>query len=159
MMPMRQFKRAHNPFFMVINALFTLVLAIVLIGGVIFVIGKQRFDVAGPLAQEKIVVIPRNSGVADIAYLLESEGVIDQPLLFIGGAYMLKATRGDLKFGEYQFPANASLHDAIDIIIQGKVVQHSFTIPEGLTSEQIVARLSDNDVLTGDIRAFCRPLR
>jgi UPF0755 protein len=49
-----------------------------------------------------------------------------------------------------------SLHDAVDIIIQGKVVQHAFTIPEGLTSEQIVARLSDNDVLTGDIRDIPR---
>jgi UPF0755 protein len=156
MMPMRQFKRAHNPFIMAANALFTLVLLIVVVGGVLFAIGKHRFDATGPLAQEKTVVIPRNSGVADIAYLLEGEGVIDQPIWFIGGAYILKATRGDLKFGEYQFPAHVSLHDAVDIIMQGKVVQHTFTIPEGLTSEQIVARLSDNDVLTGDIRDIPR---
>jgi UPF0755 protein len=26
------------------------------------------------------------------------------------------------------------------------VVQHSITIPEGLTSEQIVARIQDNDI-------------
>jgi UPF0755 protein len=36
------------------------------------------------------------------------------------------------------------------------VVQHAFTIPEGLTSEQIVARLSENDVLTGNIRDIPR---
>ena len=34
----------------------------------------------------------------------------------------------------------------------GKVMQHTLTIPEGLTSEQIIARLSDNDVLSGNIR-------
>jgi UPF0755 protein len=152
MMPMRQFKRAHNPFIMAANALLTLVLIVVVGGGIVFFVGKQRFDAAGPLTKDKMVMVPRSSGVADIAYLLADEGVIDQPLLFIGGAYMLKATKGDLKYGEYQFPANVSLHDVVDIIIQGKVVQHSFTVPEGLTSEQIVARLSDNDVLTGDIR-------
>ena len=33
------------------------------------------------------------------------------------------------------------MRDVIDTIVEGKVVQHAFTIPEGLTSEQIVARL------------------
>jgi UPF0755 protein len=33
----------------------------------------------------------------------------------------------------------------------GKVIIHQISIPEGLTSEQIVARLMDNDVLTGNI--------
>jgi UPF0755 protein len=35
-------------------------------------------------------------------------------------------------------------------------VQHSITIPEGLTSEQIVARLSENDIFTGSIREMPR---
>src|SRR4029077_13268635 len=41
-MTMRQSKRTRNPFVMVGNALFTLVLLIALIGGVTFVVGKQR---------------------------------------------------------------------------------------------------------------------
>ena len=32
------------------------------------------------------------------------------------------------------------------------VVQHKLTIPEGLTSEQVVQRLRDDDVLVGDIK-------
>jgi len=36
------------------------------------------------------------------------------------------------------------------------VVQHSVTIPEGLTSEQIVARLSDNDIFAGSVREVPR---
>ena len=63
---------------------------------------------------------------------------------FIGAALALKA-RSDLKPGEYAFQKNASLRDVIGTIVEGKVVQHTITIPEGLTSEQIVARLSDND--------------
>ena len=35
---------------------------------------------------------------------------------------------------------------------RGKVVLHSITIPEGLTSDQIVQRLKDNDVLIGDVK-------
>jgi UPF0755 protein len=35
-------------------------------------------------------------------------------------------------------------------------VQHAITIPEGLTSEQIVARLSDNDIFAGSVREIPR---
>ena len=83
------------------------------------------------------------------------EGVIDQPWVFIGGVLVLKA-REDLKAGEYQFKAHASLRDVVATIVEGKVVAHQVTIPEGLTSEQIVARLLDDDVLTGNIKEIPR---
>ncbi|MFL5325593.1 MAG: endolytic transglycosylase MltG, partial [Microvirga sp.] len=67
----------------------------------------------------------------------------------------LKAS-SDLKPGEYSFQKNASLRDVIATIVEGKVVQHAVTIPEGLTSEQIVARLSDNDIFTGSVRELPR---
>jgi UPF0755 protein len=41
-------------------------------------------------------------------------------------------------------------------MVEGKVVQHLITIPEGLTSEQIVARLLDSDVLAGNIKDLPR---
>ena len=69
--------------------------------------------------------------------------------------FALKAS-SDLKPGEYQFQKNASLRDVIGTIVEGKVVQHAVTIPEGLTSEQIVARLSDNDIFTGSVREIPR---
>ena len=122
--------------------------------GVGFVIGKQRFELPGPLAEDKVVNIPRG-GIRDIADLLQREGVIDQPYLFMAGALLLKA-RDELKYGEYQFTKHASLRDVVDTIIEGKVVQHAFTIAEGLTSEQIVQRLLENDVLTGNIREVPR---
>jgi len=36
------------------------------------------------------------------------------------------------------------------------VVQHAVTIPEGLTSEQIMARLADNDIFSGTVREIPR---
>ena len=87
--------------------------------------------------------------------MLVSEGVIDQPWVFVGGVLVLKA-REDLKAGEYQFKAHASLRDVVATIVEGRVVTHQFTIPEGLTSEQIVARLLDDDVLTGNIKEVPR---
>ena len=69
--------------------------------------------------------------------------------------FALKAS-SDLKPGEYSFQKNASLRDVIATIVEGKVVQHAVTIPEGLTSEQIVARLVDNDIFAGSVREIPR---
>jgi len=83
------------------------------------------------------------------------DGVIDQPWVFVGGVLVLKAREG-LKAGEYQFKAHASIRDVVATIVEGRVVAHQFTVPEGLTSEQIVARLLDDDTLTGNIKEIPR---
>jgi UPF0755 protein len=82
--------------------------------------------------------------------------VIDiNPWVFMGAAFALRAS-SELKPGEYAFQKNASLRDVIGTIVEGKVVQHAVTIPEGLTSEQIVARLSENDIFAGTVREMPR---
>jgi peptidoglycan lytic transglycosylase G len=124
------------------------------VGAALF-IGRQRFEAPGPLPEDKLVNIPRGLGIRDIADLLQREGVIDQPYVFMGGVIVLKA-RGELKYGEYQFSRQASVAEVVDTITEGKVIQHGLTVPEGLTSEQIVARLLENDVLTGQIREIPR---
>ena len=125
------------------------------VAGFALVLGKQRFDAPGPLAEDRVVNIPRGSGIRDISDVLMREGVIDQPWVFVGGVLALKA-RDDLKAGEYQFKAHASLRDVVATIVDGRVVAHQLTIPEGLTSEQIVARLLDDDILSGNIKEIPR---
>jgi UPF0755 protein len=137
------------------NALFMfLLLASLAVGGAIY-LGKSRFEAPGPLPEDKIVNIPRGLGVRDIADLLAREGVIEQPWIFTGGVYVLKE-KESLKYGEYQFTKHASLRDVLDTITEGKVVQHTLTIAEGLTSEQIVARLLQNTSLAGTIKEIPR---
>jgi UPF0755 protein len=153
--PSRRSKRARHPVVVFGNAVFMfLVIIVVAVGGGLFV-GKQRFEAPGPLQQDKIVNIPRGLGSKDIADLLTREGVIDQPWVFMGGVLVLKS-RGDIKYGEYQFAKNASLADVVEIMIENKVVQHAFTVAEGLTSEQIVARLLENQSLSGQIKDIPR---
>jgi UPF0755 protein len=150
--PTRRSKRARNPLVIVGNAIFTLLILVAIAGGVAFAVGKTRFEAPGPLDQEKIVNIPARLGILDIAELLRREGVIDEhPAIFLGGVFALKA-RTDLKSGEYVFPRHASVRDVVETMVEGKVVQHSITFPEGLTSEQIVSRLLDSDILSGNIK-------
>jgi UPF0755 protein len=148
--PLRYSKRARHPLVIAGNAIITLIVLVVLVGGFAVAIGKQRFDAPGPLQQEHVVNIPRG-GIRDIADLLQREGVIDQPLVFMAGVIAMKA-RDELKYGEYQFPRHASLRDVVDILIEGRAILHQVTVPEGLTSEQIVARLLENPILSGPIK-------
>src|SRR5947207_5605662 len=149
--PNRPSRRARHPLVIAGNAIFTIILVVALAGGLAYSFGKHKFEAPGPLDREKIVNIPRGLGLRDIADLLARENVIDQPWVFIGGVLVLKA-REDLKYGEYKFNKQVTLREAIETIIEGKVVQHAVTIPEGLTSEQIIARLVDVDFLAGNIR-------
>jgi UPF0755 protein len=154
--PPKRSERARNPFVVVGNAVITIILVLMIgIGGGYFY-GRQKIEAPGPLQEDKIVNIPARAGMTDIADTLQREGVIDNNRwAFIGAVFALKA-RSELKPGEYLFQKNASLRDVIGTMVEGKVVQHAVTIPEGLTSEQIVARLSDNDIFSGSVREMPR---
>jgi UPF0755 protein len=149
-LPARRSKSARHPVVVIGNAIISLFVLAAIAVVVLLFIGKERFEAPGPLAADRIVNIPHGSGIRDIADDLQQAGVIDQPWVFIGGVMVLKARQG-LRAGEYQFKAHASVRDVVETIVEGRVVSHQISIPEGLTSEQIVARLMDNDVLTGNI--------
>src|SRR3954452_10397868 len=149
--PKRPSRRARHPIVMIGNAIFSIILVLAIGAAVAYQYGKHRIETAGPLDRDKIVNIPKGLGLRDIADLLARENVIDQPMVFIGSVLVLKA-KDELKFGEYKFTRQITLRETIDVIVEGKVVQHAFTIPEGLTSEQIVARLAEVDFLAGNIR-------
>src|SRR6202011_5296151 len=154
--PPKRSDRARNPFVVVGNAIITIVLVLMIGVGGAYIYGKQKIEAPGPLQEDKVVNIPARAGMTDIADTLQREGVIDNNRwAFIGAVFALKA-RSELKPGEYAFQKNASLRDVIGTIVEGKVVQHAVTIPEGLTSEQIVARLSDNDIFSGSVMEIPR---
>src|SRR5215471_3371654 len=154
-MPTRRSEKVRHPLVIAGNAVFTVLILIPIPGGALFLVAKQRFEAPGPLEKEKIVNIPPRLGIREIADLLVREGVIDHPTTFVVSALLAK-THDDLRFGEYQFPRQASLHDVINTIIDGKVVQHQITIPEGLTSEQVVQRLLETDILSGSVKDIPR---
>jgi UPF0755 protein len=152
-MPKRRSQRARHPLVVAGNAFFT-VLVILAIGvGVGVLVIKSRLTAPGPLQDDKVVNVAR-AGVSDLADTLQHEGVIDQQWPFFIRVWLNKARGNDVKAGEYQFAKHASVEDVINTLSEGKVVQHAITIPEGLTSEQIVQRLLDMDFLAGNIKSI-----
>jgi len=147
----RASRRARHPIIIVGNAIFTLLLLLAVVVGGAVIYGSQQFGATGPLASDRTVNIPPRTGLRDMADLLEREGVISNSTYFILGAVVLGAT-DKLKAGEYVFEKGASMDDVLQTVISGKSIQHSVTMAEGLTTQQIVQRLNDAEVLSGPIQ-------
>ncbi|MFC1458721.1 endolytic transglycosylase MltG [Microvirga arabica] len=148
--PPPKLRRRRRGMLSLLSGLLTLLVAVAIAGIFGFSMLQQEVTADGPLQSDKVVVIPRNTGTGEIAQILKQEGVIEQPLLFQAYAYMNRQ-RGQLKAGEFQFKAGTSVEEAIDTLIQGRAILHTVSVPEGLTSEQVLARLYEHEILTGDV--------
>jgi UPF0755 protein len=122
---------------------------IVGVGGFVAVLVAERRP--GPLTQDKVVVLTREDDDGPLADQLEKAGVIENSALF-SIMTLLDGQRHALKRGEYKFPAGVSMIDVEEMLARHRVVKHKLTIPEGLTSDQIVQRLRDDDLLIGEIK-------
>jgi UPF0755 protein len=129
--------------------LFFVVLLVTVIGGSLFV-GHGMLVSEGPLTAAKRVVIPRGAGPATMAKVLKDEGVLNHPGLF-RIALMIDPSPKPIKAGEYEVPAHASMLAVVDLLQSGKVVQRRLTVPEGLTTAEIVELVRKTDTLTGEI--------
>jgi UPF0755 protein len=105
----------------------------------------------GPLAEDKVVMIASDDNGGGIADQLERAGVINSAMWF-NILTVLDGNRGALKRGEYAFRAGVSMNEIENELLAHHVVRYKITIPEGLTSEQIVDRLREDTVLTGEVR-------
>lgn len=112
----------------------------------------HAFSAPGPLRQDAVVVVPRGAGLNRIAADLRSAGVISSARVFVV-ATRLKGSAGNIRAGEFSLAAGISMVAVLDTIVAGETVQRRVTIPEGLTSRQVVALLNATDGLEGEISA------
>lgn len=104
----------------------------------------------GPLLNVTNVVVPKGASLKTVAEELSRAGVIDKPWLFRIMA-RINGLAKHLKAGEYQFMPAISLQAAMDKIARGEVFFRRITIPEGLTSGQIMYLIANYPDLEGEI--------
>lgn len=133
-----------------LTGLFTMCLVLAVAAGGGFIYLNNKFEQAGPLKSEKTVMINRGEGTRLIAEKLYDEGAVSNDGIFLLGLFVNRAN-GKLKAGEYLIEANASMQDIMRMLVSGKSVQYKVTIPEGLTTLQILRRIEENEILVGDV--------
>jgi UPF0755 protein len=132
---------------------FVLIVAIIVFSGFAWAMLQARKP--GPLAADKVFIIARDDDGGAIPDQLARAGIIDSPLWF-NLTLMVDGNRGKLRRGEFMFRQHASLRDVENVLVYGKPVLHKVTVPEGLTSDQVVQRLRENDVFVGEVKEIPR---
>jgi UPF0755 protein len=129
-------------------ALLTVALFVAVLSGIGYALWADA-NGRGPLREARTLVIPPHTGVAGVAALLAENGVIRHRLSFEAAA-AIAGQGASLLAGEYEFPAGISPLQAIALIVDGKTVRHRLTVPEGLTSPEIVALVRRAPALDGN---------
>lgn len=106
--------------------------------------------VPGPLAKETTLIIPQGAGGAAIAAQLGEAGVISNRALFRVASWIGEDGR-PLRAGEYAFPPAVSVVEVLTQLRSGRTVLRKLTVPEGLTSAQVLQLLRTTEGLQGDI--------
>ncbi|MEO1304375.1 MAG: endolytic transglycosylase MltG [Pseudomonadota bacterium] len=104
----------------------------------------------GPSLQPTEITIERGEGLASVASRLEAAGLVeDQRILRLKAR--LDGIESDIKAGSYIVPERASIADMLAQFVEGDVIEFRLTIPEGLTTAQILRRVEAAGDLTGDM--------
>lgn len=136
------------------KALFAFVLVIAIIAGAAAAYGwywlQGEVSAPGPMSKEFEFTIERGEGLASVAARLETDGLItDQRILRIQAR--IDDIESDIKAGAYVVPGRASVVEILDQFVEGDVIEYRLTIPEGLTTAQILRRVEADTKLTGDM--------
>ncbi len=90
---------------------------------------------------EVTVFIPKGSSVRRIGVILGRQGLVANDLRFLVLA-RLTGQAGHLQAGEYRLPRGWTPLQILRLLVQGKVIRHQVTIPEGLNISQIATILA-----------------
>ena len=112
--------------------------------------GKATFEGPGPLTTSDTVLIRPGTGASEIAAQLERNGMISDARIFrLGLRYY--GNDGAMQSGEYEVKAGASMHEIMNLLVSGRSILHSLTIPEGLTVAQAFRRIAAAEELDGEM--------
>lgn len=120
-----------------------LVLAVGVGGAALWV--NRHLDPPGGPGAVLSIEIPSGATSDDIGKLLADEGVISSD--FVWGWYLRFKGGGPFEAGEYELAANSAIAQVIDVLDAGPrpMSEQSFTMPEGLSVPETLARLASTE--------------
>ncbi|RIJ15666.1 endolytic transglycosylase MltG [Henriciella mobilis] len=104
----------------------------------------------GPSLEEAVFEVEPGEHLGSVAQRLEEQGLIsDERTLRLHAR--LEGQQTAIKVGEYAVPPRASVATILSLLVAGDVIQYRITIPEGLTTAQILRLVEGNSDLEGDM--------
>jgi len=135
--------------------------AIGLVGLLAILEAKRAVEAPGPLEEPALVKIPRGTLLPGATERLVEAGALPEDAIWgaVSGAWLFRVAarytdRDEPKAAEYRIPPRASIDEILEILDSGLGVQHRITVPEGLTSWEVVQLLNDSNILAGEIESI-----
>ena len=125
-------------------------LAVLLTGGLWLYERWSDLDKPGTLNHDVAFPVIPGTSLRGIRNSLVRVGAIDNPLAFRLMARLDQAA-SSLRAGHYLIKAGASAREILELLKSGQTILQRLTIPEGLTSRQILTRLAEADDLSGPL--------
>ncbi len=136
-----------------VSGLFSLLLILVTaIAGSVWWLEKW-LDKPGPLSEPTIATLEPGTGVRSIAQQLTEIEAVDNPYFFVLAVAMSR-NHNLLKAGEYEFPKKANPRTILQALIAGETLVHKLTVPEGLTSSEVVELVERTATLSGEVQTL-----
>ena len=108
------------------------------------------FHSSRSLKNNTTLIIPRGASFSSIVNDLIKADIINHSPLFSFNVRVRDKHRF-LKAGEYFFPAGITPKEVMKTLLEGKTVLHKITIPEGITTMQIMDILNEENRLTNTV--------
>ncbi|MEO1100303.1 MAG: endolytic transglycosylase MltG [Pseudomonadota bacterium] len=137
-----------------VRALFSLIFLVAILGagaaagGWLWLTNEIQKD--GPLTADTVVTVSPGEGLYTVASRLESDGVISNGYA-MRLAGRLQGLTTEIKTGEFEIAAGSSVQTVLDTLVDGKVILHRLTIPEGRTTAQALRLIEASEFLRGDM--------
>lgn len=104
------------------------------------------------VTQDGFVDVPRGTTAYQLAQTLEQSGWIDDAR-WLRALFKLRPELTQLKAGEYPVKRDDRLIDLLERINRGEAIQYRFTLIEGNTITQMLARLREDETLVQTLSA------
>jgi len=111
---------------------------------------NDQLSAPGPLTEERVILVEPGEVLSVVAARLEAEGVIRDARLMRLKA-RLDGSGQRIKTGEYLIGPGESLEGVLSILIEGRSLLHRISLPEGLTTAQLLRMIEADDRLEGEM--------
>lgn len=96
-----------------------------------------------------IVTIPRGVSLSQVGTILQENGVIRSRLVFKLVA-IIRGEQRSVKAGDYLLKTGSDAGDVLDLLISGKTLMLTLTVPEGYNTFQVADLFHQNGIMSRD---------
>ncbi len=113
---------------------------------------KYHLTAPLPIFNDIHYTVESNATLSEVAKDLMDKGLLNYPTALAWVSLARFQKRAHLiKAGEYRVPVGTTPQQLLDIIIAGKTIQHTLTIPEGWNFNQLIAAVRNHTQLVKTI--------